>query len=374
LDTRRKSVPRRSRIVLVALLALAAGAGGVFLVLKRRGTADLPAEARRNFFLSIIAIPINDRQPHAIARNKAAAAYERIRSGTPFDEVASSESEEGTSKMMGGFVGLIETQKEEMNAFRGAAQMLDEGDVKGPVYDGHTWLVLKRHPYEEGRALERKWLIPCYGFRIAHREIEGGGPERTREQARAQANSAVEELRAGKITIAEARARYGEPDDAPATGWMDLLRLSPQSEPLYRVLAAVPEGGVPDPLDTARGILVLRRGHFFRSIVRNILVQHIESENRPTKEMKLRPEAKARAQEALTRALADPARWDDLVHAYTDELFSVEDRGYIGCLAPGSLDASMAALETAILATPPGKIHPHLVETPFGYHVVWRVD
>lgn len=364
----------RTRLLVLALLALALGAGGVWLLLQRRERPTLPPEAARSYFLSAVVHFVTEKQPHAVARNRSAAALERIRGGTPFEEVASADSQDDTSRLMGGFVGLIETQTEDMNAFRGAAQMLDEGEVKGPVWDGRAWLVLKRHAYEDGRALERRWLRPYFALRVAHREIQGGGPPRSRDEARALANTAVEELRAGKITFPQARARYGEPDETPVNGWQDLLRLQPQNEAIHRVLSSVEEGGVPDVVETPGGFLVMRRGRFFRSVVRHIAVHHVEGEGRALHERKLKPEALARAQEALERAQADPSKWDELVRSYSDDLRSVEDRGFLGCLAPGSLPPSMEALETAILETPPGKIHPRVVESSFGYHVLWRVD
>jgi hypothetical protein len=366
-------VARRSRLVVYALLALLVGAGGVWLLILGRSRSRPPPEVSRSYFVSIIVFNIS-RQPMPAARRLAEAAYERIREGTPFEEVARAQSQDDGSRLMGGLIGLIEVPMDQVTAFMGAIQTLAEGQTSPPVFTGRDWIVIHRHPYEEGRELERKWLIPQYGFRVAWRDLPGGGPDRSRAEAQQLATTAAADVRAGRLTIAEARARYGEPDERPATAWLDLLRLRPTTDAVYQVLAKTPPGGVPEPVETAEGYLVMQRGHFFRSVVRNILVRHVESEGRPLNERKLKPEAEAKAREALGRALADPSRWDDVVRAYSDELDSIDNHGFIGCLAPGSLPPQMAVLQDAILATPVGKIHPKVVESPYGFHVVWRVD
>jgi peptidyl-prolyl cis-trans isomerase C len=79
-----------------------------------------------------------------------------------------------------------------------------------------------------------------------------------------------------------------------------------------------------------------------------------------------REEARACAEDALAQCLADPDRLADLATALSD-CPSREARGDLGLVEAGS---TVAEFEAALRATPRGALHPAVVETRFGFHVI----
>lgn len=362
---------QRGAVILVVLLALAA----VPLALLRRAgeapTGLRPEEADRVYFVSAVLFEREKRDPSA-ARQQALAAHKLILSGTPLADVARAQSDDAASRDAGGFLGAVPVFLDNAQNLHGAVQMLKEGQLSGPVYTALGWYVLYRHPYQEGRALERRWRIPMWGFALPYQGIDGGG-ERTKEQAESQAREALAGLRSGALTLAQARARFGptgghERED----GWIVLLGRNGGTAALFDRLARVPEDAwLAEPVDAREGWGVFRRGRLLRSVVRHVLIQHVESAERPMSLTRLKPEALALAQKALAQVRGDLSRWDATVRAYSDELNTVGDRGSLGCVLSGTLPPE---LEAALLDTPPGEVCDRVVETPLGFHVLWRVD
>ena len=82
-------------------------------------------------------------------------------------------------------------------------------------------------------------------------------------------------------------------------------------------------------------------------------------------------QAYAIAQEALKEATADRSRWNHLVEKYSDDRFSRTVGGRMGILHPGGMPEGF---ETFAFDQPADSIHPKVVETPYGFHVVWKVN
>lgn len=362
----------RSRVLLLGAVALLAGGAGTWLLTHRGATPTPAAESARTVFLSHILFSVAEQSIGA-ARSRAEAAYDLIAKGTPFGEVARAQSQDDLTRLSDGFAGPLDVFVSQPTAVHGAVQMLAEGQISRPIWTEQGWYVFQRHPYEEGRALERRWRRPCFAFRVTWKGLPGSA-DRTPEEAATLAQTITRDLRNGVLTFAEAKERFGVPDEGPPNGWRALEQPTPKSKEMFDRLGTVPEGGYPDPLPSRDGWIVIRRGVFFRSVVRHILVAHAQSANRDLRIKRSKAEAAMRAEQALAEAQADLTKWDHLVRSISDELVSVEDHGAIGCLAPGSLPPSMQPVEDALLATPPGRLYPQVVETPFGFHVVWRVD
>lgn len=357
---------RRSALLLLGALLLATPLPGC----GKAAPPSLSREAQRTVFLSHVLLSAEGRLAPNLQRRRAEQALEQIRSGTSFEEVARAQSEDPLTREGGGFLGPWAAGREGMESIDGAAQVLEVGQSAGPVLSRMGWHVLHRHPYEEGRRLERERFVPVWGLAISWRELRDGA-DRSKEEAAALAQQLVEDLRAGTILLADAKARYapnfyGRPD-----GWMGMLDRRRETARLFDALKQGPVDRFLDPLDMAEGFTIVKRSPHLRAVVRHILVRYAGAEDAELSVRLLEPEALGRARQALALARADLSAWDSLVARFSDEAATNQDSGSLGCVGPTEL---LPALEAAALATPPGQIHPEPVKTPLGYHVLWRVD
>ena len=332
--------------------------------------APLPREAQRTVFLSHVLFGSGGRLAPNLQRRRAEQALELIRDGTSFEEVARAQSEDPLTREGGGFLGPWYGGREGMEALDGAAQMLAEGQTGGPVLSRRGWHVLRRHAYEEGRRLERERFLPMWGLVISWRELRDGA-DRSKEEAASLAQQLVQELRAGTTPLAEAKARYAPAFYGREDGWMGMLDRRRETARLFDALKQAPVDRFLDPLDTAEGFNIVKRAPHLRSVVRHILVQYAGAEGAELSVRLLESEAEGKARQALELARADLSTWDNLVARFSDEAATSQDGGSLGCVGPTEL---YPALEAAVLATPPGQVHPNPVKTPLGYHVLWRVD
>lgn len=79
-----------------------------------------------------------------------------------------------------------------------------------------------------------------------------------------------------------------------------------------------------------------------------------------------RAAARARAEAALAEVRADPERLAEFARALSD-CPSREQGGDLGLVTPGS---TVPEFEAALRATPAGEVHPEVVETRYGFHVL----
>ena len=206
---------------------------------------------------------------------------------------------------------------------------------------------------------------------ITWRELHEGY-DRSQEEALALAQRALADLQAGTTTFTELRARYTRGGPGREDGWIGMFSRRPGTTGVFDALSAVPEGGLFGPYKDEGGFSVMRRGRFFRSVVRQILVKFREATPMEPGVTRMKAEAQMRAQEALAAARAHPERWAELVLKYSDDLDTRADEGSLGCISIGAMTEKR--LEDAILDTPPGTIHPNLLESPLGFHIFYRVD
>jgi hypothetical protein len=347
-----------------ALLSLA-GCGGR----PANDDANLPIEARNCVFVSHILFGSGKDGP-GLARRRADAALHLIRQGTPFAEVAKSQSEDPGTKHSGGFLGAWYSGRDQNEILDGVMQVLEPGRTVGPVLTPRGWHVLHRHPYEEGRRLERELLFPVWSVTVAWRDLPDG-PDRSKEEAEALARKLVDDLNTGAIALPAARAQYDAWKDTRDDGYVGVLGRNERTLGLIDMLTKVPEGRWTGPLSAPQGFVVARRTPLLRCVVRHVLVQHIGARDTDLSMTRLVPEAERLAQEALDKVLKDRSQWDEVVKRYSDEHLTRMDAGSLGCVGPQELPAPV---EDALLATKPGAIHPKVIHSERGFHVVWRVD
>lgn len=128
---------------------------------------------------------------------------------------------------------------------------------------------------------------------------------------------------------------------------------SPTSAPTPRTLQQPPRGAEP-------------QGETFGA--RHLLVQYQGSRRAPATITRTKEDAKKRAEEALKKARAPGAKFEDVVGEYSDEPGAAQRGGNLGNFARGMMDP---AFQTPLEKLKVGEISD-IVETPFGFHVILR--
>lgn len=359
--------PHFASCMLVALLSclLSLGACGG----ERASTQSVPEEADDyTFAVSHILIKINEQRTYMQALVLARQVQRLLAEGQDFATLAKARSED-ESKSDGGFLGFVPTSHD--TSFAGAVQALSPGETSGIVRTTLGLHIIRRHTFEEGCRLERQLRVPAYGFWIPYGDI-GGGSDRTRSQALDEAAEIVRRLRKGELTIQEAKAQTpGSLGPDRADAFLGGFPNRAGRESLFAALIDLPEEGFADPVDTEGGVAVLQRGRNMRNLVRHILVRHAAGDNEGRAVLRSPAEARQIAEQALQEAKADLQKWPQIVERYSEDEQTVANQGTWGVLSPGEIPL---ALELAVYHTPPGSLHPKVVESPLGFHVLYRVN
>jgi peptidyl-prolyl cis-trans isomerase NIMA-interacting 1 len=104
-------------------------------------------------------------------------------------------------------------------------------------------------------------------------------------------------------------------------------------------------------------------------IAQHVLVIYKGAKRAPKTITRSKPDAKARAAEALAKIQAGAA-FEDIVKAYSDDAGSVDRLGSLGKFHRDDMEPAFSA---AAFALQPGQVSD-VVETPFGFHVIKRTQ
>jgi len=104
-------------------------------------------------------------------------------------------------------------------------------------------------------------------------------------------------------------------------------------------------------------------------IAQHILVIYKGAKRAPKTITRSKPDAKARAAEALAK-IRGGATFEDIVKDYSDDAGSVDRMGSLGKFHRDDMDPAFSA---AAFALQPGQVSD-VVETPFGFHVIKRTQ
>ncbi|MDJ0522471.1 MAG: peptidylprolyl isomerase [Planctomycetota bacterium] len=364
-----KSIPG---ILVPVLVALGVGVGaGLYL-----GGQDGAAPARpalqevdkHAYAVSTILFRVEKNRSPDQTLKLARLAYEAVAGGARFEDVARARSEQETAQE-GGFLGFVPPWHD--TAFAGAVQTLRPGEISPPLRTPIGFQVIKRHSFEEARELEQRYRVPAHGVFIRWAGLRGGPEGRTKEQARELAMRLRDDLARGRVTLTQAAERYALQQERRPEAYIGMITDRPQSHAAFTALSGVEPGAIIGPLESKDGYGVFVRGRYLRSLVRHIVVQHLGSAERDLRITRTRPEALAVAERALKEVLADRSRWDEVVGRYSDDQRTQASGGTMGVLDPGTIPDGFQQM---IYDLPPDTIHDQLVETPFGFHIVWKVN
>ena len=347
--------------VVLLLAAVLASCGGAD---PRADTGTL--EDQLTYPVSLIVIQQDESSPTAML-DKVIQALEDLDSGTPFGEVAKRRSDIREGNDGDGWLGFLRMQ--DKDSLAGAVQAVRPGSWGGPIETEKGAHFVFRHTFDEARRREEREYIPAYGFFVPWGTQENPGPSKA--EAEAKAKEAWEKVSKGELTLAEASQRYSPVPVRRPDMFIANVRDSGPQKPVYAAVQKAAPGELAPLAELPEAFLVVRRGNFYRSHIRHILIQHLESANRPLAVSRTRVDAKALAEKIIAELGGDTSKWADAHRRYSDELRSAALHGWIGALTNGDL---MPVMEEAIEATPPGQIADKVVETQEGYHVLYRVN
>jgi parvulin-like peptidyl-prolyl isomerase len=296
--------------------------------------------------------------------------------GTDFVAAVAMHTDDKATLPQDGFLGIFGPGRM-VPAFEAAVTGLKEGEVSGVVETEFGFHVIQRLSLADGIAANDRYTAFVVGAVFPWAGVAQPGPtppKGTKEQALERAKKAAESLRSG-----------GRPEDWPAEwdaralrqGWMILalgrgaVLANPDAKPLIDAAFALAPGQTSEPVEAAFGWVVVRRIPYFRTRVQHLLVMHAKSMRVPAGITRTKEEAKARAEEALKKVRADPASWEKVVGEYSDDASNAKTAGDLGLAEPGA--RMVREFDEGIARTAPGGFS-ELVETPFGYHVIHRVD
>jgi len=188
---------------------------------------------------------------------------------------------------------------------------------------------------------------------------------RTKEEAAARAEEVLVKVRAGSSLESLAK-EYSDGGAAPRGGGIGVYRTGTMMPSFEAAVASVPVGGIPEVVETPFGFHVVRRDMVIEYRARHIVVSWKGARNSKA----TRPKARARAMiEASLGRLSEGVAFEDIAREISEDA-TASAGGDLGVVAPGQF---VPGFEAALTALGPGEVSD-VVETPYGFHVIKRLE
>jgi parvulin-like peptidyl-prolyl isomerase len=294
-------------------------------------------------------------------------AREATRRPDAFSRLASEHSDDPVTRASGGSLGGISAlQLYRWPMVLDAIAALPVGEVSNPVETERGFHVFYRRPPPEEERVSGQRII------IAHDDApwievgaRGGIPTRSREQARALAQTVYEQASAAPAAFERLVEQYSEHQDAARAGYFGTWS-SRESSPFPReleTLRGMAVGQLAPPMETLFGYAILKR--IDRPERDDLAMARIELRYNP--QLKATEAGSQRATLDQARSLIDvleqhPERFEELQKQYCCDVVSRVRAG-----------RSPTAIETALLALKPGEMSRAPVPIYTGYLIVKRL-
>ena len=241
--------------------------------------------------------------------------------------------------------------------FSEATMKLAIGEISDPVETQFGYHLIRRQPTE---------LIAAH-ILIMHKQSERVPPEvtRTKEEALALVEEIAKKLEAEGADFAALAKQHSDCPSAAEGG--DLGNFAPgrMAKPFSEATMKLAIGETSDPVETQFGYHLIRRQET-RASAKHILVQYRGSTGADAGITRTKEEAQARIEEFLRR-VKEGEKFEDLAKEGSD-CPSGQKGGDLGEFPRGKMDP---LFQEAAFACEVGKI-TDVVETPFGYHIIYR--
>jgi len=206
---------------------------------------------------------------------------------------------------------------------------------------------------------------------IQYRGAESATPEITR--TRIQADSLVHALH----TRLEAGERFEDlarefSDDASRAEGGEIAPLQPGETPpeFERIAYATTPGKLSPVFETPLGFHILYRRSQENIAAQHILIRFTGAHSAPDTLRRTRVEALELAERILAEVRNPATSFPVAAATYSEDERTFPKGGYLGVIYRGQMDR---AFEAAAFALAPGEISG-LVETPYGFHIIRRVE
>ncbi len=199
-----------------------------------------------------------------------------------------------------------------------------------------------------------------------------GAPDtvtRTRVEAEERARRIAVLAREPGADFAALARRYSDDPAAGRTGgYLGIVGHRELTLPFEVVLFRLREGMVSQVVETDYGWHVIKREPVLRARAHHILVAWQGATSATEAVTRTKEQARSLAEEVRLRAAAPGADLCALARRFSDDAGNSADCGDLGVVVPGWLPRDF---EEELFRLRPGRISP-VVETAFGFHVVWR--
>ena len=188
---------------------------------------------------------------------------------------------------------------------------------------------------------------------------------RSLDEARALAGELHTRAEAGEDLGALAR-EFSDGPSAPRGGGLGTYLVGTMVPDFERAVASVEPGAIGPLVETPFGVHVVRRDAVVRAHIAHLIVSHAEA-HQPLS-ARTREEAQRKINDALARVKSGTP-FAEVVAALGDRDGAGEG-GDLGWISPGQM---IPSFETAAFALKPGEVSA-VVETPYGYHILRRIE
>ena len=192
---------------------------------------------------------------------------------------------------------------------------------------------------------------------------------RTKEEALALATEIATKAKAEGADFAALAKEHSDGPSGPGGGSLGNFPPHAMVPAFSDATVKLAVGEVSDPVETSFGYHVIRRQEVQvipKASAKHILVQYQGSMRAPGTVTRTKEEALARMQECLKKS-GEGQKFEDLAREYSDGP-SGPKGGDLGEFPKGAMDP---AFDQAVFACEVGEI-TDIVETPFGYHIIYR--
>lgn len=191
------------------------------------------------------------------------------------------------------------------------------------------------------------------------------GSPRTEAEAQQLADEVWERLQAGEALEDLARELSDAPS-APRGGRIGVYQTGTMMPAFEAAIAGVEVGGHTQPFRTPFGWHVARRDPVIEARARHLLISWRGAERSASTRSR---EAALEQIEAIQERLRAGEALEDLARELSEDA-TAQQGGALGLIAPGQLFPSF---EDALFGLDPGE-HSDVVETPYGFHLIERIE